>query len=251
MIALTTFSPSGYELYGEKLLYSLIKHWPGEVIAYVDEIPPLEHPKIGYRYLNGVFGYETFKSYCSKNPMFSGKIMGGYSYTYDAVRFCHKAFAQFDCLGKASLTQTPVFWIDGDSELLKPVTEGFMTSLFKDAALAILSRPGFYTETGFVGFNTAHPAFKNFLDTYMNIYRRGMLFTLPGWHDCYALDAAINMTQTPYHDLVGGWKMQDELDVLPKTILGEYLVHLKGGKKFRNSGNGSREFQRPIPASNS
>jgi len=233
MIAVTTFSPKGYEIYGRKLLESLIENWPGKVNCYVDEIPDLEHEKITYKLLKNVHGHDQFIKYCSQNPIFSGKVDGGYSYTFDAVKFCHKAFAQFDSLRH---NKGKIFWIDGDCVLTKPVTEEFMSSVFNGATLAILSRPGFYTESGFIGFDTEGEKFKEFLDWYVKIYQKGLLFTLPGWHDCYAVDHAINQSEAPYRDLVGNWKFGDKLEVLENTVLGEYLIHNKGGKKFANSG---------------
>jgi hypothetical protein len=240
LIAVTTFSKKGYELYGRSLLDSFA-NWPGEVVIYYDEHPKdyasLEHLGFTWKNLKDVFGHDQFISYCDRNPIFRGKIQGGYSYTFDAVRFCHKAFAQFDVLQNYS---GKVFWIDGDSEFIKPVTEDFMNSLFENHTLSILSRPGFYTETGFIGFDTEGEKFKEFLDSYISLYRKGLIFTLEGWHDCYAIDAAINQSQVPYKDLVGGWKLGDNLEVLDKTVLGNYLVHNKGGKKFaRNVSSGN------------
>lgn len=238
MLAVTTFSQKGYDLYGKKLLESLIENWPGFVVVYVDEVPEMRNTKIVYRMLSEVFGHDQFIKYCDRDPIFRGKIQGGYSYTYDAVKFCHKVFAQFDALQNH---KGKVFWIDGDCVLKKTVAEEFMNSIFDGHTLAILSRPGFYTESGFIGFDTQGEKFKEFLDAYINMYRKGLLFTLPGWHDCYALDAAINQSQVPYKDLVGNWKFGDKLEVIENTVLGEYLVHNKGGKKFA-----AREAQHPV-----
>lgn len=236
MLGITTFSPKGYNLYGKLLLESVIENWPGTLVCYVDEIPDLKHAKIVYKLLRNVHGHDQFIKYCSQNPVFSGRIEGGYSYTFDAVKFCHKVFAQIDALKKSYSTVDPIstklFWIDGDCLLKKQIEQSFLESIFDGHTLAILSRPGFYTESGFIGFDTEGEKFKEFLDWYTKIYQKGLLFTLPGWHDCYALDHAINQSQVPYKDLVGNWKFGDKLEVIEDTVLGEYITHNKGGKKF-------------------
>lgn len=248
MIAVTSFAPKHFETYGREMLETFSQYWPGEILCYVDEIPEQEYPMVTYKLLRKVHGHDAFLTYCSamsqsaakkmgseygpKNDVTRGMIEGNYAYTYDAVRFCHKAFAQFDALKK---NDGKVFWIDADSVALKPIPEEFLESIFNGATLSILSRPGFYTETGFVGFDTRGDRFKEFVGAYERVYSKGVLFTLPGWHDCYALDRAINDSEVPYNDLVGGWKLGDKLEVMENTVLGEYIYHKKGNQKWKKN----------------
>jgi len=248
VIAVTTFAQKHWETYGKEMLESFSKNWPGEIHCYVDEIPDTEFPKVTYKMLRKVHGLVPFIHYCEamsrsackkmdvpygeRNNVTRGMIEGNYSYTYDAVRFCHKVFAQLDALRK---NDGKVFWIDADSVALKPIPEEFLESTFDGKTLSILSRPGFYTETGFVGFDTQGDRFDEFLDSYERVYGKGILFTLPGWHDCYAIDRAINDSQVPYNDLVGGWKLGDKLEVMENTVLGEYIYHKKGNQKWKKS----------------
>jgi len=248
VIAVTTFAPKHWDVYAMDMLKSFSEHWPGEIHCYVDEKPAMEFPKVTYKLLRKVHGHEPFLQYCAamsqsackkmgveygmKNDVTRGLIDGNYAYTYDAVRFCHKVFAQLDTLRR---NKGKVFWIDADSIALKPIPEEFLESIFNGATLSILSRPGFYTETGFVGFDTEGDRFKDFLGAYERVYSKGILFTLPGWHDCYALDHAINESQVPYNDLVGGWELGDKLEVMENTVLGEYIHHKKGNQKWQRS----------------
>jgi hypothetical protein len=228
VIAVTTFSPKGYEAYGKDLLRSLSDNFPGETVAYVDEFVD-DLPNVTQKLLRKVHGHDAFIANCSKSPIFSGRVEGGYFYTWDAIRFCHKVFAQIDTLQSHA---GKVFWFDSDCILKKTISEEFLSSLFDGKTLSILGRPGFYTETGWVGFDTKGEKFSEFLNWYIDHYRKGLIFTLEGWHDCYALDNSIALSGVPVNDLVENWNMGDKLDVLEDTKLGEYLIHLKGNKKW-------------------
>jgi len=239
VIGVTSFAPKHWDVYARKMLESFSKHWPGEIIAYVDEIPDEDFPKVTYKLLRKVHGHDQFVSYCltagkdrpSKgDSIFTGRFHGGYSYTYDAVRFCHKVFAQFDAFKNGG----KVFWIDADSVALDQITKKFLDGLFDGKCLAIFDRPGFYTETGFVGFDTEHPSFKKFLDEYIKVYQKGTLFTLEGWHDCYALDHAIKLSGCSYTNLGKEWKKGDKLEVMDDSTVGLYIKHFKGNQKWQS-----------------
>lgn len=226
----TTFHPDGYERYGREMLETAVENYPGDILVYYEEKPAFHHEKVEYKPLSGVHGHDQFIAYCNRNPVFSGKVLGGYTYTYDAVRFCHKAFAQFDALQN---NDGKVFWVDADTVFKKPIPPRFLADIFDGNALALLQRPGFYTETGFVGFDTRAQGFELFLAKYIDMYRRGLVFTLPGWHDCYALDAAVELSQVPVKNLSPDFEFHNTpLDVIETSVLGEYLDHKKGNRKW-------------------
>ena len=126
-----------------------------------------------------------------------------------------------------------VFWLDADVVLNQPVPEEFLRGLLDYYALAYLGREGFYTETGFIGFNTAHESFKAFRQKYEDCYRRGIILTLQRWHDCEAFDWARAQIAYVGNNLSEFYRhKQTALHVLPKTVLAPYMVHEKGGRKF-------------------
>lgn len=247
MIGVTTFSAKGYELYGREFLESVEKYWPGRFVVYVDD-----QRDGSYRFSNGggctfrnlsdTEGHDQFVAYCKRHPVFQGMVDGHYHYTYDALKFCHKVFAQLDVLKNA---QEPVFWIDADSVLLQPISEEFLWGLFDHEekggkfhlTLALLQRPGFYTESGFVGFSPHGRRFSEFLDCYTNVYRKGLLFTLQGWHDCYALDEAVRISEVPAKNLSPFYEhRKTTLDVIPESVLGPFIKHKKGNQKWTSTG---------------
>jgi hypothetical protein len=231
MLAITTFSPKGYELYGKRFLETFVEHWPCNIVVYYEELPDFKHEKVTYKPLMEVFGMKAFLSYCDKD-VFKGQTSFGYNYNFDARKFSFKVFAQFDALKN---NKGKVIWLDADTITKKPVTEEFINGLFgelgQEACLSFLGRRGFHCESGFVGFDTDHPDFEEFFERYENCYRRGQIFKLERWHDCEALQWAIDQSGVNVNNLSPFWKTGDDLDVMPKTVLGEYLTHFKGRQK--------------------
>ena len=228
MIAVTSFSPKGYEVYGKKFLESAVKHWPTEILVYYEDKPDFEHEKIVYKPLLEVYGLKAFLTYCDTNPAFQGRVGGGYSFNYDAAKFARKAFSQFDALQHNT---GKIFWLDADCIVKKDVPIQFLKDIFDGKTLALLQRPDLYTESGFVGFDTHGSCFDYFLKNYIDVYRRGILFKLPGWHDCWALDYAVKESLVPVNNLSVDYP-QCGINVMPHSILGEFLVHNKGQRKF-------------------
>ena len=238
MIAVTSFSDTGYHQYGKRFLEQAIVNWPSKIIVYYEAKPDLIHEKIEYRDLFGVSELRTFLFYLQDKPLTHGKLPDGYNYNYDTWKFCRKSFVQFDVLKE---TEEKVFWLDADIEFKKPISEDFLESLFletrggkqKPRTLTCLWREGFHTETGFIGFDPKGVGFKEFLEEYMNVYRKGTLFTLPRWHDCAAFDHAVEKSGVPFKNLSKFYvKNKTPLDVMSLSVLGPYCDHLKGDRKY-------------------
>jgi hypothetical protein len=157
-------------------------------------------------------------------PKTKGMIGKDYNYNYDIWKFCRKMFAQFDAFKSGG----KVFWLDGDTEFTKDISEDYLEKMFDDEPLVLFGREGFYCETGFVGFDTEHKDFAGILERYIDTLQKGIAFSLKGWHDCYCLDYA---REGKGKDLTKGWKPGDSLHVVPKSDLGKYLIHRKGNRK--------------------
>lgn len=229
MILVTSFSPKGYEAYGKEMLETAVGYFPGDVIAYYDEKPAEFVEFVEFRDITKTYGFGPFMSYMDRSPLYSGNTPAGYNYNYDAKKFSKKVFAQLDVL-KPEIGK--VFWFDADTVIQKPITEEMLISLFNNKALSFVGRDGFHTETGFIGFDTDKHDFPKFLEKYTECYRKGKLFTLPRWHDCEAFDWARRESGVSGNNLSSNWKMGDDLDVLPTTILSSFMVHMKGNRKY-------------------
>ncbi len=235
MIGITTFSNTGYNQYARNMLQSAVENWPGKLIVYTESPIDFKHEKIEERDFFGIAGVQSFYQYLSTLPHARGLVNGGYNYNYDAWKFTRKIFAQYDVLRTAN---EPCFWLDADCVFKKPVPEEFLDGLFEGAALAFLGREGFYTETGFIGFNPKGPGYHEFLSAYILCLQKGKFFTLPRWHDCEIFDWArkqsgvVDKNLSPWFKIPDDKKMTlEQLDVVNRSVLGEYLDHLKGGRK--------------------
>ena len=239
MILVTSFSRRGYDQYGKKMLESAVFNFPGRILVYYEELPDLVHEKIEYRPLLEVYGCKNFLDYCSRKDIFSGKTPFGYDYNHDAMKFSKKVFAQFDAFKEGG----KVFWFDADSVIEKPLTEDFLNSLFDGEAVVFPGRFGFHTETGFLGFDTEHKDFPTFLEAYKKVYQKGLIFTLPKWHDCEAFDWARMESGVHGLNLSPDWHVGMPLDVIPTTAIGEYLTHYKGNKKWKQKDSAQNSLQ--------
>jgi hypothetical protein len=104
--------------------------------------------------------------------------------------------------------------------------------------LSYLGREGVYTETGFIGFDTLNDKFPEFLKNYLGFIRHGWFKDFARWHDCEAFDFArvrsgiSGSNLSPFFKIPENKKMSlEDLDVMGRSILGEYLFHAKGKRK--------------------
>lgn len=230
MLAVTTFSPEGYEKYAHKCVSSLSKHFPGKIVAYVEsDIPPAE--KVEQRDFYSIPGVNEYLKRLERQPRADGNSANEYDYRYDAVKFCRKVFAQDAVFDESDL----VFWFDADCVIHSDIPESFLRGLMDGVAVAFMGRgkindPFSYTETGWVGFNTKHEDFKKFRENYLPYFTTGRIFSqLKGWHDCIAFDHARNGVKgrnlSPNASGIGA--------VIQSTPLAKYMTHNKGNRKFK------------------
>ena len=155
-----------------------------------------------------------------------GRGSGHYDFRYDASRFCRKVFVQDAVFDEADL----VFWFDADTVVKQAIPEAFLRKLLAGHCVTYLGRKRSYSETGFVGFNTAHEDFPMFRSRYLSYFTSGRIFEqLKGWHDCIAFDRArgglagnnLSPNGKDYHQVI-----QD-------SCLAQYVDHHKGNRKFR------------------
>lgn len=231
MIGVTSFSPEGYDLYGEHFL-KFVDNFPGKIIVYLEQPIDFEHEKVEKRNLFTIPGITQFLTNIKNVPLARGRTEEGYNYNYDVWKFCRKMFCQFDTFKEGG----KVIWLDGDLEMHTEIPEDFLNELFDEQHLFFLGREGFYTESGILGFDTDHPDFEEFKKRYIATLQNGIVFNLRGWHDCYCFDWA---RDGKGHNLTPWWEKGKPLDIFPKTELAKYMVHRKGNRKQQIHGNSS------------
>jgi len=235
MIAVTTFSKTGYETYARRMIDSVLENWPTKLFVYTEFPLSIDSDKVEVMDFFSIPGTQAFYQYIREVPVAHGKIGNGYNYNFDAWKFTRKVFAQYDVLKES---HEKVFWLDADCIIKKPVPIEFLEGLFDGKALSYLGREGFYTETGFIGFDPEAEGFDSFLNNYINCLRLGILFKLKRWHDCEAFDWARQESGISGNNLSPWFKIPEskkmtleELDVVSRSILGEYIHHDKGPRK--------------------
>lgn len=151
-----------------------------------------------------------------------GTTPAGYDYRFDTSKFCRKVFAQ----NAAFDLDHEVFWFDADCIVFDAIPKDFLLELINGVPFAYLGRQT-YTETGWIGFNVAHPRFKDFRSRYLDCFLSGRIFSFKEWHDCYAFDYARRGIKG--NDLSPGARGVEH--VLLKSVLSQYIDHTKGPKR--------------------
>ncbi len=243
-IFVTTFNYILFKKYAEKLINSYINtNQELPLYCYVEDDISLypKHEKINY--LNLYEHQPQTLKFFDRNKLKSennSKI----SYLLDAVRFSYKVFAQSDARKYAE----QFFFIDADTEFLEKIPENwFKKCIPENVLISIYDRLGYYSETGFVGFNTLPLNKKNqklldvFFHQYTGYYIYDLIYSLPAFTDCHALDATRsrfmllkNFTDdhANYEEKrLGNWINNQELDVISSdNFINKYIVHKKGNK---------------------
>jgi hypothetical protein len=230
----TSFGPSGYHLYGKRFLDSFATFWPAGVplVCYVES--PISHPRAEMRDLFAVEPCRSFLAEHRSSPVACGRkpVPGwrpkdreeGYSYRFDAVKFCRKVFAISDA---ASRIESGILtWLDADVVTTAPVPCGWVGALLDHHDVAFLGRRGTHSECGFLAFRL--PQARPVIEALAAIYSTGSVFRESEWHDSYLFDRIRNDARgITFRDLTpGGYG-----HVWVRSPLAAYTDHLKGDRK--------------------
>ena len=166
------------------------------------------------------------------------------SYLLDPVRFSYKVFAQNDARKHAD----QFFFIDADTEFINKIPQQWFNECLPDNVLiSVYDRIGYYTEAGFVGFNSLPLNKKNerlldvFFNQYISYYKHDLIYSLPAFTDCHALDATRYRFMLLKHytndhgnyeeKILGNWMKNQKLDVMADdNFINNYIKHKKGNK---------------------
>ena len=141
-----------------------------------------------------------------------------------------------------------IFYIDSDTEFVKKIPdEWFNNCLPSDTFLTLHERLGYYTESGFLAFNNQilNKKKTKIADEFFNLYTRyyiyDLIYSLPAFTDCHALDATrwrfkfLRNTVLEYSNF-----KENNLKVKSNTIItnvsdneliNPYIIHNKGNLK--------------------
>ena len=219
----TSFSPDGYALYGEKFLLSFLAHSDESITVYYEDVPPpLTDERIIYKNLFDVPGCLQFLEVCLRVPAFKGEVNGKVNYRYNIFRFSRKSFAQID----AAQYDDKLFWIDADV-VLKDTLE---IPEFDGKFMMYLGRPKWHSCASFVGWDNTHKQANEFWSVYMQLYLSGQIFILPEWHDSFILDEIRNGLQLESKNLADGINIDGPFNVFDHVF--SWGNHKKGNLKY-------------------
>jgi len=237
LTVITSFSPSGYELYGKAFLKSFGEFWPLTVkllVAWEGERP------------SGFQGFDLLKTEpCAsflarhkdnlavaglqedeRSPWGPKARREDYSFRHDAYKFSRKVFA----VAHASrlIGYGKLFWIDADTVTHQRMSEDVLRHLLPDnVSLCYLARPRSYSELGFVGYNLQQKEARDFIQRYERRYADDEFFDDPAWDDCWQFDRLVRL-YLPRCKMIPHTSQSQPFD---NSVLGQYMTHLKGPRK--------------------
>lgn len=228
-------SPKGMEEYGWRFLRTFYQYWPSTVdlIFYTEEPIKMER---GRNFLiwdiNGcrdfINKYRHNKKANGREPTEQWKDRDkreGYSYRFDAWKFCRQGFIPFHA---SSLMEEDglLCWLDGDVVTTAPASESTIKSCLPDGYdVAYLGREPKHSEIGFQLYRI--PEALEMLRIFSDYYYFERVFTLSEWHSAYVFDTARKESGVSGYNMTPGGSGH----VWHKTVLGEFMDHLKGNRK--------------------
>lgn len=234
IVVCTGFSPKGWDEYARGCLQSFHQYWPGDVelAAYGEQ--RVELPRGQYRDLAAT-GIVDFIERHADNPRYNGREpsprwkdgerAAGYSYKWDAVKFCRQLAIPADAARYVRDGEILV-WLDADVLSLKPVPRDLVERLLGDADVCYLGRGRKHSEIGFWAVRMS-PAVREFLHDLRGIYLSDRVLALGEWHSAHVFDYVRKCTDLKQRDLSPGGAGH----VWFQTELGAYMDHLKGSRK--------------------
>ena len=217
-----------YSVYGKDLLNTYQQTSQGLPMYVYVEDDISKYPEIpNVTWMNIFYHEPELKEFLDRNAQ--REVPG---FLKDARRFSYKVFAQ--CNG--SKLGEKMYYIDADSVFAKRIPEPWFEQCLPDnVMLAFYDRPGLYTETGFIAFNTQHKMAKIFFDYYKNLYIKDTIYDLQDWTDCHTFDEARKLTRIrnafEEHKLGDGGPTHI---MARDSFINPYIDHRKGRRKYKN-----------------
>lgn len=246
LTVVTGWSPEGYVQYGRRFAETFHRFWPADVNLVVYGELPVKLPRGEFRPLNSIPGCMEFINRHCDNPEQCGRasipgwkekeVRNGYSYRFDAVKFCRQGFIPENAAVCLNPDNDPQYlcWLDGDVVTKAPVPAGFIEGLLPDGYdVAYLGRGQKHSEIGFQLYKLTtsedvEPALSMLME-FSEIYSTDEVFKLREWHSAFVFDEARRRSGVRAFDLTPGGNGH----VWPTSPLGKFMDHLKGERKNR------------------
>jgi len=243
----TTFNEDGMNLYGQNMIDSFEKNWPEEIDLYVyaENCAPL-HTKtnIHIRNLMENPGIVKFKAKWKDVPKANGKenpkgrVDSHKGFKWDAIRFCHKVFAIFDCAKSLEGSDVDtLIWMDADTLCHSAMPINFLENFVPaNKHICYFSREPKWPECGFYSMAIKEEVVKRFLSRFQWVWDHAEegIFTMKEWHDSFVFYEIVkefrNVEGFMEHSL-SNVSIQGEGHPIINSSIGAYIDHMKGNRK--------------------
>lgn len=232
MIFVTTYNSVLYKAYAHQLITSYLETKQTIPMYVFVEDDPINYPQRNNVHYVNLFEVEPdCKAFVERN-----KHRVPADFFEDAVRFSYKVFAQ----SAARNYGEKIFYVDSDSKFMKTIPDWWYEQcLPNDTFLTYYDRPGQYTETGFVAFNSKLSISTEFFKEYKDWYVKDRVYLIKRlgknfWTDCHTLDGTRQsfIKRPDYKEKALGDGKNGHIMARDK-FLNPYIDHRKGPRKHK------------------
>lgn len=237
LTVVTSFSPAGFQQYGQNFVRTFRQFWPAEVglrvyhegefdlegVTCVDLLETEPCRSFLERYVGNPFaeGRQPYPGRAWKEDQRHPR-----NFRFDAVKFARKVFAIAHAA--RAVKSGRLFWIDADMETTAPVRIPFLHKMLPDTVgISHLARPGYHSECGFVGYNLDHPGVLEFIVDFEHVYSADRFFSFAEWHDSFIFDRLLEKSQVKTFEIPHSNRSMP----VEHSALRPYFVHYKGARK--------------------
>lgn len=242
-LAVTSFSPAGYELYGQRFLKSFLRYTDLEIVPFIegnDLDDSLIRPRVHQALLKWSPGWSKFQE---NAPPVMQPCSYWERWDQNGRRFSHKVFAVTSSF--AATEHRWRIWIDADVEFHSPLYETTLRDLCpEDCCVSFLGRKNYaWSECGFVAYKVSDPRVLALLADIRNVYTSGELFRLPRdrWHDSAVFDLCRQRSGIPEHEQHNISAGASGREVWEQTLLHKVAFHRKGPRRKKEAYGGTCE----------
>lgn len=239
MRVISGFSPAGYIQYGKKFLETFDRFWPKDIELHVYTEEPVPMPRGECFSIWDIPGCQAFILKHSEIPSHVGRepaagwkskeLAIGYSWRYDAVKFCRQLFIPDHAIDMM-LDDEIMVWLDGDVISFDTVDPKIIIDLLGDADVVYLGRKPKHSELGFWAVRVNERT-RRLVRAIADLYRTERVFALGQTHSANVFDNVV-AASLQYGLKAKNATPKGEGHVWFQTPLATCLDHLKGDRKL-------------------
>ena len=239
----TSFPISNWEIYGKKFIESFVKHWDTDVelLVYCDGYPlPDDIIKASNIQYFDLLENDNLLEFKERNKQFNGKAnpQGVYNFYEDAIKFCHKVYAQHMAFQKCKEERKSdwLLWLDADSITYENVNVKLLDEMLNATEkfdVGYLGRKNAYAScSSLICYNLKSEVTQVFMEDFVNYYNSDEVLSLRSYADNFVFDRLRILHEVHGMRVLNFTPTCENLDAFELSPLGDHIVHLKGNKKY-------------------